>query len=424
MPAVEDFLKLVTESGVLDQDQLAEALKLAPRQGKGDVTAVASYLIDSGRLTRFQLQRLLNGKSSGLRVGGYILLAPLGKSRFSRVYLVRDVKEHRVAALKVLSPQKAKHDRYLARFFHEMEMCQRVTHPHLAAVYEVGMSSGFHFIGMEYIPGRNLFTRVSFDGPLAVADAARYFDQVASVLQHMHTNQLIHRDLKPSNIIITPEDQAKLVDLGLAMVQGQNTLDHRIMGGRGLVVGSMDYLPPEQAENSIAVDPRADVYGLGCTLYFAVTGRPPFPGGTAHQKIKRHSGESAVPASRRNPAISPTFDVLLKRLMAKSPEERLANMTLVREHLRVWFDPQALGTIRSSLASQPTIRAPAEEPLEVRPLPPDSVRVPKAPPARARPGLAALDESPSGASHGMAIGIGIAIGLAVLGFLAVYVLTR
>src|SRR5262249_23762285 len=159
--------------------------------------------------------------------GGYILLAPLGKSRFSRVYLVRDVKGHRVAALKVLSPRKAKHDRYLARFFHEMEMCQRLTHPHLATVYDVGMSRRFPFIAMEYLPGRNLFPRVSLDGPLAVADAARYFDQVASVLQYMHTNQLIHRDLKPSNIIITPEDRAKLVDLGLAMVQG-TTLDHRI----------------------------------------------------------------------------------------------------------------------------------------------------------------------------------------------------
>jgi serine/threonine protein kinase len=424
MPAVEEFLKLVTESGVMDREELSEALKLAPRLGKGDVTAVASFLLDSGRITRFQLQRLLNGKSSGLKVGGYILLAPLGKSRFSRVYLVRDQKEHRVAALKVLSPRKAKHDRYLARFFHEMEMCQRLSHPHLAAVYEVGISGGFHFIAMEYIPGRNLFTRVSFGGPLTAADAARYFDQVASVLEYMHANQLIHRDLKPSNIIITPEDQAKLVDLGLAMVQGQTALDHRIMGGRGLVVGSMDYLPPEQAENSTGVDPRADVYGLGCTLYFAVTGRPPFPGGTAQQKIKRHFRESAVPASRRNPAISPTFDVLLNRLMAKRPEERLATMTLVREHLRVWFDPQALGTIRSSLASQTGIRAAVEEPLEVLPIGSDSVRVPKARPPRTRSGVALLDEASSQTWKSVLIGGVIAIALAALGLSAVYLLTH
>jgi serine/threonine protein kinase len=423
MPAVEEFLKLVTESGVLDRDQLAEALKLAPSRGGTDVTSVASYLLDSGRLTKFQLQRLLTGKSSGLRVGSYILLAPLGKSRFSRVYLVRDTKEHRVAALKVLSPRKAKHDRYLARFFNEMEMCQRVTHPHLAAVYEVGMSGGFHFIAMEYIPGRNLFTQVSFSGPLAAKDAARYFDQVASVLQHMHANRVIHRDLKPSNVIITPEDQAKLVDLGLAMVQGQNVLDHRIMGGRGLVVGSMDYLPPEQAENSTGVDPRADVYGLGCTLYFAVTGKPPFPGGTAHQKIKRHFRESAVPASRRNPGISPTFDVLLNRLMAKRPEERLANMTLVREHLRVWFDPQALGAIRST-ASQPAMPAATEEPVEVRPLATEPDRTPKAAAPRIKPGIAALDESAVNNSQSPIIWAVVAIGVVAVGLLAVYMLTR
>jgi serine/threonine protein kinase len=200
----------------------------------------------------------------------------------------------------------------------------------------VGLCQGVYYIAMEYIPGKNLYRLVSDEGPLPVPRAARLFAEVAAALDHAHNQGLIHRDLKPSNIIITPHDHAKVLDLGLAIVQGEVPADREVIGGRGYVVGTMDYIAPEQAENAAKVDPRSDIYSLGCTLYFALTGQPPFPGGTAVEKIQRHRGEDPVPVPRLNAAVPPAFIGLLRKMMAKDPEQRFATATEVQEKLLSW----------------------------------------------------------------------------------------
>src|SRR5207248_609644 len=143
------------------------------------------------------------------------------------------------------------------------------------------------YIAMEFIPGQSLYKVVSGQGALPVARAAKLISEVCQGLEHAHGIGLIHRDLKPSNIMITPNDHAKVLDVGLAIIQGEVASDRTIVGGQGYVVGTMDYLAPEQAEDALNVDARADIYGLGCTLYFVLTGRPPFPGGNALQKIMK-----------------------------------------------------------------------------------------------------------------------------------------
>src|SRR5207249_9591605 len=197
--------------------------------------------------------------------------------------------------------------------------CQKVAHPHLAWAYEVGVCQGVYYIAMEYIPGQSLYRLVSDNGALEVPRAARLFAEVASALEHAHTQGLIHRDLKPSNIIITPHDHAKVLDLGLAIVQGEVSADREVIGGRGYVVGTMDYIAPEQAENAAKVDPRSDIYSLGCTLYFALTGQPPFPGGTPLEKIQRHRGEDPVPVPQLNASVPTAFIGLLRKKRAKEP---------------------------------------------------------------------------------------------------------
>jgi serine/threonine protein kinase len=337
MPAVDDFLKSVIRSGLLNREQLQAVLRGLPDNRRHDPKDLADYLIKTGKLSRFQAGKLLQGTPGGLMLGPFQILAPIGKGGMGTVYLARDQRSEQLLALKILPPKRARtEERLLARFRREMELCQRVAHPHLAWTYEVGVCLGVYYIAMEYIPGKNLFRLVAEEGPLAVARVARLFSEVASALEHAHNQGLIHRDLKPSNIMVTPHDHAKVLDLGLALVQGETAAEREVIGGEGYAVGTTDYMAPEQSANAVKVDPRSDIYALGCTLYYALTGQPPFPGGTSREKIQRHRSEEPASISKLNPAVPPKFVALLGKLMAKDPKKRLASAEAVQEELRGW----------------------------------------------------------------------------------------
>jgi len=336
-PSVDTFLRTVLRSGVLDREQLRDAIQGVPPERRGDPEEVADYLVKSGKLSRFQSRKLLKGTALGLVLGPFHVLAPIGRGGMGTVYLAKDSRSQTLVALKVLPPKRAREEeRLLTRFRREMEMCQRVAHPHLAWTYDVGVCQGVYYIALEYIPGLSLYRLVSEQGPLAVPRAARLFMEVASALDHAHNQGLIHRDLKPSNIMITPHDHAKVLDLGLALVQGETQEEREVIGGRGYVVGTMDYLAPEQAENAAKVDPRTDIYSMGCAMYFALSGQPPFPGGTAIEKIQRHRSGEPTPIPQLNPSVPPGFIGLLRKMMAKNPEQRFRSAEEVQEALRAW----------------------------------------------------------------------------------------
>lgn len=335
--STENFLKTILKSGIIGRDELQDVVRDVPREERRDAESLADFLVRKGTLTRFQASKLLRGMSVGLVLGPYQVLAPLGKGGMGTVYLARDSRSHLMVALKVLPPKRAREEeRILARFRREMEMCQRVSHPHLAWAYEVGLSRGVHYIALEYIPGKSLFRLVQSEGPLSVPRTARLFAEVCSALEHAHSQGLIHRDLKPSNIMITPHDHAKVLDLGLALVQGEAPADREVVGGVGYVVGTMDYIAPEQAENASAVDPTCDIYSLGCSLYFALTGQPPFPGGTPIEKIQKHKNADPPPIPQLNPGVAPAFIGIVRKMMAKQPAQRYSTATEVREKLLSW----------------------------------------------------------------------------------------
>jgi serine/threonine protein kinase len=175
------------------------------------------------------------------------------------------------------------------------------------------------------------------EGPLAVPRAARLFAEVAAGLDHAHGQGLVHRDLKPSNVLVTPHDHAKVLDLGLALIQGEKDGSRDVVGGQGYVVGTMDYIAPEQTADATKVDARSDIYSLGCTLYFALSGRPPFPGGTSIEKIQRHRREEPTPLLELRPALPGGFAELVARMMAKDPARRPPSAAAVREELRGWY---------------------------------------------------------------------------------------
>jgi serine/threonine protein kinase len=189
---------------------------------------------------------------------------------------------------------------------------------------------------MEYVPGRTLSRYVLKEGPLSVAVAARLFAEVASALEHAHGQGLIHRDMKPSNIMVTPHNHAKVLDLGLAMIQGEQHAEISVLGGEGYIVGSMDYISPEQTTDPTKVDRRADIYSLGCTLYYALAGYPPFPGGTNRDKIHRHRTQLPPSLLMVRPDLPPDFVRIVERMMAKDPDRRFPSAAAVEVALRMW----------------------------------------------------------------------------------------
>lgn len=338
-PTVERLLKAVLRSGLLERGALQAALRDLALDRRNDPEAVADHLVKSGKLSRFQARKLLQGQPAGLVLGPFHILAPIGRGGMGTVYLARDVRSEQLQALKVLTPKKAREsERLLARFRREMEMCQRVAHPHIAWTCDVGVCQGVHYIAMEYIPGKSLYRIVSDGGPLDVARAARLFGEIAVALDHAHHQGLIHRDLKPSNLQITPNDHAKLLDLGLAIMQGESVSAREVVGGQGYVVGTMDYIAPEQTEDAAGVDPRSDIYALGSTLYFALTGRPPFPGGTLLEKLQRHRNEEPLPVEQLNPRVPSGFCRLVRRMMAKKPNDRFPTAHAVQAELQAWVN--------------------------------------------------------------------------------------
>jgi serine/threonine protein kinase len=241
-------------------------------------------------------------------------------------------------ALKVLPPKRARQEeRTLARFLREMDMCQRVGHPHLTRTFDAGRIEGVYYIAMEFIRGVSLSHLVKSGGTLSVSRAARLFSEVASGLAHAHEKGLVHRDLKPSNIMVTPNGHAKILDLGLAMtVDEELPGDKTIVGGQGYVVGTMDFIAPEQVDDPTRVDGRADLYSLGCSLYFALCGQVPFVGGTSREKMRRQRQEFAEPIPDLNPTVPSEFALIVEKLMEKDPANRYGSAAEVRQALLPW----------------------------------------------------------------------------------------
>jgi serine/threonine protein kinase len=343
-PTVETFCKNVLRSGLLDRAQLqATAVELPPDQ-RDDSRALAELLVKKGRLSRFQANKLLKGAAKGFLLGHYQIVAPLGKGGMGTVYMARDQRNGMLVALKVLAPERARtEERTLVRFQREMELCKRVAHPHIALTYDTGLidTKDLYYIAMEYVPGKSLFRVVADEGPLYVPRVAHLGLEIASALEHAHRQGLIHRDLKPSNVVVTPHDHAKVLDFGLALVAGEKG-PAEIVGGQGYIVGSMDYISPEQTYDASKVDARADIYGLGCILFYALTGQPPFPGGTSADKIQKHRNEVPPQLSHLRPDVPMDFADIIHRMMAKDPDLRMGSARAVVEALRPWALAQVL----------------------------------------------------------------------------------
>jgi serine/threonine protein kinase len=338
-PSVEEFLRTILKSKLMDQPQLEGVLRYVPAEESRDADFLSEYLIRTGWLSRFQAGKLLRGQSRGLILGPFQLLAPIGRGGMGTVFLARDQRVEHLVALKILPPQKARErERLLDRFRREMLLSQCLSHPNLARTYEAGEIAKVHYLAMEFIPGQNLARLVNSQGPLEVSRTARLMAEVCCALEQIHSQGVIHRDLKPGNIMVTPNDHAKLLDLGLALIEEEKATDISVVGGQGYIVGTMDYIAPEQSLNPLEVDGRADVYALGCVTFFALTGQPPFPGGSRREKIYKHRDKEPPRLLDLRPAVPPGFAEIVGRMMAKDRQDRYSSAHAVAEALAPWAD--------------------------------------------------------------------------------------
>jgi len=365
-----DFTAALSKSRLISRERLAEILRetapvgqrLPAQPGARDlaVSEVVERLVQAGELTRFQVGKLQQGYWQGLRIGPYTILYPIGRGGIGIVYLARDLRERadpRLVALKVLPPGRARQEpRTLIRFQREMSIGLALPRDsHLTRTLDAGQADGVHYLAMEYVPGRTVKEAVLQDGPFPIGAASRIFADVAWGLAAAHDAGFVHRDLKPANVIVTPSGRGKLLDFGFALRLGEaEPTDPAILGGPGHTVGTMDYLAPEQSRHAGRVEPAADLYSLGCSLYFAVSGSPPFPGGTTQDKIRWHRQAFPTPITILNPTVPVEFDQLVAWMMAKRPVERPGSARELAAVLEQWADPVGSREIVPEL-DEPTI---------------------------------------------------------------------
>jgi serine/threonine-protein kinase len=328
------FLAHLRQSGLLTPGQLEEIEHQLPTINRG--RAVARLLVDRGLLTRFQAERLLIGRTAGFILGQYRILDQIGRGGMGRVYKAEHRTMGRVVALKVLAPELMKTDRALELFLREVRAAARLIHPNVVHAYDANESLGRHYLVMEFVDGPNLDHLVRERGPLPVGPACDYIRQAATGLTAAHAIGMVHRDIKPANVLLhrpgsDPDSPGlvKISDFGLARLQAPDTRttaagSHAgtILLRENTVMGTPDFLSPEQAKDLHATDIRSDLYSLGCTFYYLLAGRVPFPGGTTLDKLIRHSSEVAEPLSAVRPDLPGGVGAIVRRLMAKDPAAR------------------------------------------------------------------------------------------------------
>ena len=270
-----------------------------------------------------------------LQIGQYRLVEKLGQGAMGAVFKAFHSKLKRTVAVKLLPEHGQRSPAAVIRFHREMEAVGRLDHPNIVRAHDAGEADGQFFLVMELVEGVNLASLVQSRGPLAIADACDIVRQAAVGLQHAHEHGLVHRDVKPSNLMLTATGVVKVLDLGLARLQAEACSDGEATAS-GQILGSADYMAPEQGSNSREVDARADVYALGCTLYFFLAGRPPF-GDQRHntfvKKVMAHAGEDIPPLNAIRPDVPAPLMAVLNKMLAKSPASRFPTAAEVAESL-------------------------------------------------------------------------------------------
>jgi tRNA A-37 threonylcarbamoyl transferase component Bud32 len=328
--AAADLLELLRHYVVLRQVQLADIERSVSSGHYGDSHQLARDLLDRGWLTPYQVNQLLVGRCAELTVGPYLVLERLGAGGAGQVFKARHQKMERVVALKIIRKELLADAEVVGRFYREIQVLSRLDHPNIVHAFDAGPAGATHFLAMEFVEGTDLGRLVKQGGAMPALQACECVRQAALGLQHAHERGLVHRDIKPHNLIMNVRDGlTKVADLGLARLprsvileQTGDTTTGTLTPQNAVVIGTADYLAPEQAVDFHRADIRADIYSLGCTLYYLLTGQPPFSGGLLAEKLLKHQQAEPPPVENFRPDLPAGLSPLLRQMLAKQPADR------------------------------------------------------------------------------------------------------
>jgi serine/threonine-protein kinase len=332
--AVQTYLDLVRRSEVIEPERLNRAL--SEMRELDSLDQLVSGLVRRRLLTSWQHAMLCKGLWRGFFLGRYKLLRELGCGGMSSVYLAEHKYLRRRVAIKVLQQKRAANKSHLTRFYRESRATAALDHPNVVRVFDFDIDGKFHYMVMEYVSGSTLQALVDNGGAKAmnIDRAIGFMGQAAAGLAHAHSKGLVHRDVKPGNLLVSKAGVIKISDFGLTKIC--STRDTSLTVDDGSVLGTVDYLAPEQAMDSHEVDPRADVYSLGCTLYFALTGQPPFSTGTMAVRLMNHQTKPVTPLTEVRPGVPALVSELCQAMLAKKPDDR-PTAAEVYDRLRPWI---------------------------------------------------------------------------------------
>ena len=331
-----------------------------------DESVIAATLVKSGVITQYQSQQLRAGRTK-MDLGPYLITDFIAQGGMGQVFKAVHNVMGRECAVKVLPLEKLTEESRDS-FIREIRLQAGLDSPYLVRAFDAGKDGQVHYLVTEFVPGTDLRRLVRRNGPLSMGDSALIISQAAMGLQYAHELGIVHRDVKPGNILVTPDGHAKLSDIGLAAWSMGLDDDPRA----GKIVGTADYLSPEQIRDPRAVGPLSDIYSLGCTLYYTVTGKVPFPGGDSRSKCRRHCEQTPWHPRRIAPDLAEEFVDIIADMMEKDPSRRIQSAAEVAERLEPW------ASTATELVDQPIDRQawtpppPPHEPSQIREIPESS----------------------------------------------------
>lgn len=332
--STNDFVGLIRRSGLVDvaawENFVHDQMDLPDQPDE-----LAALMVRHGLVTRFQAKHMLAGRHRALMLGRYKLVDQIGKGGTGVVFLAEHCQLKRRVAIKVMPSDRCSKES-VERFYREARAVASLNHPNIIRGHDVNQDGKIHYMVMEYVDGTSLKDLVERRGALPPREAAGYIVQVASGLQHAHERGLIHRDIKPANLLLDKTGVVKILDMGLVLFfkEGDDTLTQDL--SRGAVLGTADYLSPEQALDCHEVDIRSDIYSLGATFYTLLTGRPPFHASKVTQKLIDHQIKEPPSLNDLRKDVPRELAELVAKMMAKKPEQRFQTPADVIEAVLPW----------------------------------------------------------------------------------------